>query len=55
MKFEKVLRVKTVSRLNIDKFYEHDIDELLDDSDWDINSFTSGNSFSSVAKSDRKI
>lgn len=27
--------------INMDKFYEKDIDELLDDSNWDINSFTS--------------
>jgi hypothetical protein len=33
------------TRMNMDKFYEKDIDELLDDSNWDINSYSSGGSF----------
>jgi hypothetical protein len=40
----------------MEKFYEKDIDELLDDSDWDINSFTSVRSFAtSNAGSDYKV
>ena len=39
----------------MEKFYEKDIDELLDDSDWDINSFSSESYASSIVQSDRKV
>ena len=41
----------------MEKFYEKDIDELLDDSNWDINSFTSEDKSlnHSLAESDSKV
>lgn len=45
------------TRINMDKFYEKDIDELLDDSNWDINSFTSegGSMGKSLGESDSRV
>ena len=44
------------TRINMDKFYEKDIDELLDDSNWDINSFTSDGSIGkSQGESDSRV
>lgn len=44
------------TKLNLEKFYEKDIDELLDDSDWDLKSLQSGKSFgSSAGMSDYKV
>lgn len=37
------------------EFYEKDIDELLDDSNWDLNSLDSNSIGPSLAESDRKV
>ena len=39
----------------MEEFYKKDIDELLDDSNWDVNSFQSDSLRHSLAESDRKV
>jgi len=43
------------SKINMEEFYKKDIDELLDDSNWDVNSFQSDSLRHSLAESDRKV
>lgn len=48
----KERKIKPAHKLNMKEFYEKDIDELLDDSNWDLNSLDSESFQHSLAGSD---
>lgn len=52
---QKEWKIKPAHKLNMKEFYEKDIDELLDDSNWDLNSLDSESFQHSLAESDWKV